>query len=100
MNKRDKKTAIVTIRCTPEMEKRIKCKAEQLNEPVSKFAMDWISVGLKRNTRYDKKNAKTLVEMQERLNGMIRNIGYNPEQQAMKQELIYISKEMVKLWDF
>ncbi len=100
MKERDKKTVIISIRCTPEMEKRIKDKAERFEESVSEFTMDCISAGLKRKTRYDKKKARVLVEMQEKMNTIIRDIGQNPTQQAIKQELIDFSKEMVNLWDF
>ena len=62
MKEGNKKSAVITLRCTPDMEKRIKNKAGQLGKPVSEIVMGYINEGLKKNTKYDKQRARVLVE--------------------------------------
>lgn len=91
-----KKTRIISIRCTPEMEKKIKAKADQLGVPTSEFIMDEIEDGLKRITKHDRNHVRALVETQESLNKLISSL--EPEQSELRQKLIDFSEGMMKIW--
>ena len=99
MKERNRKSSVITIRCTPDMERRIKSKAGQLGKPVSEIVLSCIDEGLRKNTRHDKQRVRVLVETQETLNILISNL----EQSSVKQvseQLKDISKEMIRLWDY
>lgn len=91
-----KKTKIISIRCTPEMEKKIKTKADQLGIATSEFIMDEIEAGLKRITKHDRNHVRALVETQENLNKLISSL--TPEQHELRQKLIDFSEGMMKIW--
>ena len=91
-----KKTRIISIRCTSEMEKKIKAKADQLGVSTSEFIMDELEDGLKRITKHDRNHVRALVETQESLNNLISSL--EPEQNELKQKLIDFSKGMMKIW--
>ena len=99
MNERNKKTSVITIRCTPDMEKRIRSKAGQLGKPMSEIVLGCIDEGLRRNTRHDKQRVRVLVETQEMLNTLISSLGQMSGKQVSEQ-LKDISKEMIKLWEY
>lgn len=94
----DKKAISVSFRCTVGLNRQIEAKAKHMEEKKSKFISDCIEAGLKRKTRYDKGKARALVEMQEDLNHMIRNIGN--EQQGLKEEILKYEERTMKLWEF
>lgn len=97
MCKNDKKTEILTVRCTPEMKKRLKRKADQLGISISDFVADCFDDKLKRNTKRNKHKVKVLVEAQETLNQII--LGLDTEQREIKNKLIDFSEEVIDLWD-
>lgn len=99
MKEGNKKSAVITLRCTPDVEKRIKNKAGQLGKPVSEIVMEYINEGLKKNTRYDKQRARVLVETQEMLNTLISGLG-RADNKQISERLKDISKGMIKLWDY
>lgn len=98
MLKSNRKEVTITFRCTKEMEKRIEAKAERMGENKSKFLSDCIETGLKRQTRYDKGKGRSLVEMQETMNQIIRTL--TPEQEKVKGQILELEERMMKLWDF
>ena len=91
-----KKTKTISIRCTPEMEKKIKVKAEKLGVSASEFIMDEVEAGLKRTTKRDKNHVRALVETQENMNQLISSLG--PKQGELRQKLIDFSEGMMKIW--
>ena len=91
-----RKTKTISIRCTPEMEKKIKTKAEKLGISASEFIMDEVEAGLKRITKRDRNHVKALVETQENMNKLISSLG--PEREELKQKLIDFSEGMMKIW--
>lgn len=91
-----KKTKTISIRCTPEMEKRIKAKAEKLGISASEFIMDEVEAGLKRITKRDRNHVRALVETQENMNKLISSLG--PGQEELRQKLIDFSEGMMKIW--
>ncbi len=50
------------------------------------------------NTRYDKGKGRSLVEMQEAMNQIIRTL--TPGQENVKGQLLELGERMIKLWDF
>ena len=99
MKERNRKSSVITIRCTPDMERRIKSKAGQLGKPVSEIVLSCIDEGLRKNTRHDKQRVRALVETQETLNILISNLEQSSGKQVSEQ-LKDISKEMIRLWDY
>ena len=99
MKERNRKSSVITIRCTPDMERRIKSKAGQLGKPVSEIVLSCIDEGLRKNTRHDKQRVRVLVETQETLNILRSNLEQSSGKQVSEQ-LKDISKEMIRLWDY
>ena len=97
LSDKDKKSASVTVRCVPEMQKRVKNKADALGVTVSEFVSDCIEMKMKRNTKNDKRKVRILVEAQETLNQIILSL--TPQQQEIKDKLIDYSKGVMELWD-
>lgn len=97
MNKNNKKTEILTVRCTPEKKRRLVLKAEQLGISISDFVSDCLEDKLKRNTKRNKHKVRALVEAQEAMNQII--LGLDIEQQEIKNKLINYSEGMMDLWD-
>lgn len=98
MFKSERKEVTITFRCTKEMDKRIEAKAELMGENKSKFLSDCVERGLERKRRYDKGKGRSLVEMQEAMNHVIRT--FTPEQEKMKEQILELGERMMKLWDF
>ena len=98
MLKSNRKEVTITFRCTKEMDKKIEAKAERMGENKSQFLADCVETGLKRQTRYDKGKGRSLVEIQEAMNQIIRTL--TPEQKKMKEQILQLEERMIKLWDF
>ncbi len=96
-NRNNRKTSVITVRCTPEMERRIKNKSGHLGITVSEYALGWMEAGLDRKTRHDKKKARAMVEAQEGLNRIISGLG--PGQEELRERLVEFSKEAMGIWD-
>lgn len=97
MYKNNKKTEILTVRCTPEKKKKLKARVDQLGIPISVFVSDCLEDKLKRNTKRNKHKVRALVEAQEAMNQII--LGIDIEQQEIKNKLINYSEGMMDLWD-
>lgn len=98
MLKSSRKDVTITFRCTKEMDKKIEEKAKHMGENKSQFLSDCVEKGLKRQTRYDKGKGRSLVEMQEAMNQIIR--AFTPEQEKVKEQILGLEERMMKLWDF
>lgn len=98
MAEANRKTANISIRCTENLEKKIKEKAEQMGESVSEFVLDCIETRLKKNGRHDKDKARALVEIQEKMNQLVREL--KPEQKEIEQQLIEFMERGITLWDY
>lgn len=98
MFKANRKEVTVTFRCTKELDKKIEEKTKRMGENRSQFLSDCVEIGLKRRTRYDKGKGRSLVEMQEAMNQMIRTL--TPEQEDEKAQILELEERMMKLWDF
>lgn len=93
-----RKEVTVTFRCTKELDKKIEAKAKDMGENKSQFLSDCIEIGLKRKSRYDKGKGRSLVEIQEAMNQMIRTL--TPEQENVKEQILELGERTIKLWDF
>ena len=98
MFKSNRKDVTVTFRCTKELDKKIEEKAKHMGENRSQFLSDCVEIGLKRKTRYDKGKGRSLVEMQEAMNQIIRTL--TPEQEKMKEQILELEERTMRLWDF
>ena len=98
MLRSNRKEVTITFRCTKELDKKIEAKAKHMGENKSQFLSDCVETGLKRKTRYDKGKGRSLVEMQETMNQIIRTL--TPEQEKAKEQLLELEERMMKLWDF
>lgn len=93
-----RKKVTVTFRCTKELNEKIEIKAKSIGENKSQFLSDCVEKGLKRKTRYDKGKGRSLVELQEAMNQMIR--AFTSEQEGEKAQILELEERMIKLWDF
>lgn len=94
----NRKSVTETFRCTKELDQKIEAKAKHLGENKSQFISECVEEGLKRKTRYDKGNGRTMVEAQEAMNQIIRTL--TPEQENVKEQLLELGERMIRLWDF
>lgn len=97
MYKKNIRSEMLTVRCTPEKKKRMKTKADQLGISVSDFVSDCLDDRLKRNTKRNKHKVRVLVEAQETMNQII--LGLDTDQQEIKDKLMDYSREVMDLWD-
>lgn len=94
----NRKNVTETFRCTKELDQKIEAKAKYLGENKSQFLSECVEEGLKRKTKYDKGKGRTLVEIQEAMNQIIRIL--TPEQENVKEQLLELGEGMIRLWDF
>lgn len=97
MSESNKQTEKITIRCTPELKKRIESKAKQFGQRPSEFVRDQAETGLQRKTKWDRKKVAALVENQENLNRMFESL--NSDQNDLKEKLIEYSEGELALWE-
>ena len=97
MSESNKQTEKITIRCTPELKKRIESKAKQFGQRPSEFVRDQAEAGLQRKTKWDRKKVAALVENQENLNRMFESL--NSNQNDLKEKLIEYSEGELALWE-
>lgn len=93
-----RKTEIISLRCTAVTAKKLKEKSKKLGISVSEFIMDEIEPAIKRKTKRDKNHAKALVETQEAMNQLIYNL--SPEQNEIRKQLLDFSERMMNLWQY
>lgn len=93
-----RKTEMISIRCTKETKNKLEEKAERMGISSSRLLDDSIEAILKRRSRGDKGKARTLVETQETMNHMIRNLGN--DQTGYKEQLMGLMEGMAGLWQF
>ena len=98
MLKSNRKGVTETFRCTKKLDKKIGEKAGQLGVNKSQFLSDCVETGLKRKSRYDKGKVRSLVEMQEAMNQMIRT--FTPEQEELKEQALRLTERTMELWEF
>lgn len=98
MSAKNKKTENISFKCTMELKRKIKDKADKFGVSDSTYIIECIEENLKRNTRGNKHKVKTLVEMQEAMNQFL--ISIDSENQEIKNRIIEISKGAMDLWDF
>lgn len=94
----NKKTEMISIRCTKETKKKLEEKAERMGISSSRLLDDSIEAILKRRSRGDKGKARALVEIQETINHMIRELGN--DQSSYKEQLLGLMGRMAGLWQF
>lgn len=98
LTKPGRKTAKISIRCREEEKKKIEKKAAHMGISESKLMEEAIEAVLKRRSRYDKGKVRSLVEMQEAMNHMVRDIGDGQDEyRAMLMELM---ERSMGLWEF
>ena len=72
MNIEDKKTEIITIRCTKSEKGKIERKSEQKHQCVSVYMLDCSMAGLERRRVKDRDRLILMVERQEQLNALMK----------------------------
>jgi len=97
INNIGKKSRSISIRCTPEIEERVKNKVGQTGLSVNAFVLNCIEARLARKTKFDKYRARELVEAQEAMNRLILSLG--PGQEAVKKQLINYTEGAMGIWD-
>lgn len=97
MSESNKQTEKITMRCTPELKKRIKSKAKQFGQRESEFVRDQAEAGLQRKTKWDRKRVAALVENQEKLNRVFESL--SSDQNDLKEKLIEYSEGELALWE-
>ena len=96
--KMERKTAKISIRCTEETKRKIAAKAERMETSESRLLEEAVDVILRRRSRYDKGKARTLVETQEAMNHMVRELGN--DQSGSREQLLDLMERMAGLWQF
>ncbi len=92
-----RKSSFISLRCTPDMYEKIKKKAKKRKLSTSDYVIECVDTGLKKRRRGSKEKLRVLVENQEELNKIIKDLG--PEQQGLRDSLIDCTREMMKLWE-
>lgn len=96
-NNNGRKSCIISIRCTPRMEERVKNKAAQMGLSANAFVINCMEAGLARKTKFDKYRARELVEAQEAMNQLILSLG--PGQEDIRRQLINHMEGAMGIWD-
>ena len=99
MNIEDKKTEIITIRCTKNEKGKIERKSEQKHQCVSTYMLDCSIAGLERRRVKDRDRLILMVERQEWLNALMKRTRAS----ITEREALSILMELVKgesvLWE-
>ena len=95
---KNKKSAAITVRCTPEDKRKTKEKADSLGETLSEFSLECIEAGIKNNVRNKKQMARVLVKMQENMNQIMLSL--KSEHEELGNSLIEYSKGAMGLWEY
>lgn len=99
MNIEDKKTEIITIRCTKSEKGKIERKSEQKHQCVSAYMLDCSIAGLERRRVKDRDRLILMVERQEWLNALMKRTRAS----ITEREALSILMELVKgesvLWE-
>lgn len=98
MSADNKKTESMSFKCTKELKRKIKAKADKFGVTDSVYILDCIETNLRRSAKGNKHKVKVLVELQEAVNQLLLDI--DPENQEIKDQLINIMKGAMDLWDF
>ena len=98
LSRMNRKTAMISVRCREDEKRKIEQKADRMGISESKLIEEAIEVVLKRKTRSDKNKVKTLVEMQETMNQMVRDLG--DEQDEYRMQLLGLMERTINLWEF
>ena len=92
MNIEDKKTEIITIRCTKNEKGKIERKSEQKHQFVSTYMLDCSIAGLERRRVKDRDRLILMVERQEWLNALMKRTRAS----ITEREALSILMELVK----
>lgn len=93
----EEKTRLVTVRMSEQTMKKLQSKAVLKNKDAAEFADELIVKGLKSRSQRNSGKLCTLVEIQQGMNELVRKLG--SDQNELKEELIRIEKEVIRLWE-
>ncbi len=96
LSDKDKKSVTLSIRCTPDMERKVKERAKRNEISTTEWICDCIEIQLKRKSVHEKQKVKQMVEIQEKMNQIIS--GLTSDQQELKKQLIQLEREAMSLW--
>ena len=87
-----RKNEIITIRCTTQEKNKIRRKAEEKNKGMGVYILDSAIAGLERRSSKDKKRVVRMIERQEKLNEIHRQLSSDS---IGKQDLYELLKELI-----
>lgn len=88
----NRKNEIITIRCTTQEKNKIRRKAEEKNKGMGVYILDSAIAGLERRSSKDKKRVVRMIERQEKLNEIHRQLSSDS---IGKQDLYELLKELI-----
>ena len=99
MNIEDKKTEIITIRCTKSEKGKIERKSEQKHQCVSAYMLDCSIAGLERRRVKDRDRLILMVERQEQMNALMKRNGDSITKEEALSMLVELVQGERALWD-
>ena len=88
----NRKNEIITIRCTTQEKNKIRRKAEEKNKGMGVYILDSAIAGLERRSCKDKKRVVRMIERQEKLNEIHRQLSSDS---IGKHDLYELLKELI-----
>lgn len=100
MKSENRKTEILSIRCTAKEKSLLERKARQKDKCISEYLIDQGIAGTERRSSKDKKRLEKMIENQEILNQLYDCINSSSSKQEMLRLLQQLTKGEFSLWEF